>query len=616
MMRPAITTVLVAAFSLVSSSSALQVTPGSSCSSVCLDSETGNALDPAASTTNASDIACYDVDYYSTTVGVKFKNCLECLQNSKNTSGSESDASWFLYNLRYASAVCLYDYPTHRTNRTETCDLSAACQPLQGAIETGLNLQGDSGEFAYCSVDDSVLYGTGIDDCVSCLQSSPDSYVANFLIALQAGCQQQPASGAILDLAGELFSGYPINISTARTVNSSSLVVGQSQQKEVLSTGAIIGIIIGAAGLLIIAMMLFYLYWQKQQKYDREDAAMTADPSVFYGKGPGSHMSSLTSGNSNGNGLAPAYTADHKTPPPSYAPPGSQGLELGYVNNAEYYDRMEGKSRGWPLAAPGGVHSTEVNSANRVDVSALPTHPAYIARGHSHARLGSRASRNSVASVRSEPRYNKPDDYTVQMYMNSLEDARDPPRPAPAPAPQPAPQDPRPDGISRAVGISRETSLRNIRVELAGPSEASSSSSAPRRQPSVSDPTGPRQDGRTTPFPQGGRSTPAPLQLPPGGRSTPAPSVLSRDSSSDMGGGRRASSLILTSVPRIKIPVKKPPKLSFTSASPVEDISGPLAFPDSRFARRTDDRIVEQTALDRGEPVEVPIGSGKSYLYG
>jgi hypothetical protein len=454
------------------------------------------------------------------------------------------------------------------------------------------------------------------------------------LIALQAGCQQQPASGALLDLAGELFSGYPINISTARTVNNSSLVVGQSQQKEVLSTGAIIGIIIGAAGLLIIAMMLFYLYWQKQQKYDREDAAMTADPSVFYGKGPGSHMSSLTSGNGNGNGPAPAYTADHKTPPPSYAPPGSQGIELGYVNNAEYYDRMEGKSRGWPLAAPGGVHSTEVNSASRVDVSVLPTHPAYIARGHSHARLGSRASRNSVASVRSEPRYNKPDDYTVQMYMDSLEDARNPPRPAPAPAPQPqpqpqpqfAPQDPRPDGISRAVGISRETSLRNIRVELAGASEASSSSSAPRRQPSVSDPTAPRQGGRatptpqggrTTPFPgQGGRSTPAPLQQPPGGRSTPAPSVLSRDSLSDMGGGRRASSLILPSVPRIKIPVKKPPKLSFTSVSPVEDISGPLAFPDSRFARRTDDRIVEQTALDRGEPVEVPIGSGKSYLYG
>lgn len=82
-------------------------------------------------------------------------------------------------NLRYASAVCLYDYPTHRENWTETCDLQAACQPLQGAIETGLDLEANSSEFAYCSVDDSAFYGTGIDDCVSCLQSSPDSYVAN-----------------------------------------------------------------------------------------------------------------------------------------------------------------------------------------------------------------------------------------------------------------------------------------------------------------------------------------------------------------------------------------------------------------------------------------------------
>ncbi|ROW06009.1 hypothetical protein VMCG_04657 [Cytospora schulzeri] len=600
-MRRAIKTVLITA-TLISSSTALQVTPGSSCASVCLDSEAGNALDPAASTTNTSDIACYDVDYYSTPVGVKFKNCLECLQTSNNVSETESDVSWFIYNLRYASAVCLYDYPTHRANWTETCDLSAACQPLQGAIETGLDLQSESGEYAYCSVDNSVFYGTGIDDCVSCLQSSPDSYVANFLIALQAGCQQQPSPGTVLDLTGVLFSGYPISISTATAI-SNSTTVAPSKQKEVLSTGAIVGIVVGAASLLLIAIILFYLYWRRQQKYNREDVAMV-DPSVFYGKGPSSHMTSLASGNS--NGLMPMYTTDHKAPPPTYAPPVGHGLELDYMNNAEYYDRMEGKTRGKPLAAVGSqLHNMEINSAKHVDISALPTHPAYIARGH--ARLGSRASRNSTPSVRSEPRYNKPDDYTVQMYMNSLEDAREPPQP---PAPAPAAQDPRPDGISRGVGISRETSLRNIQVELARSPEGASSAS----RLSVSDSVVPRQGGRSTPFSQGGRSTPAPLHS-LGGRSTPAPSMMSR-ASTDTGGGHRMSSLILPSVPRIKIPGKKPPKLSFAGASPVEDISGPLAFPDSRFRQHIDDRIVEQTAVDRGEPIEVPIGSGKSYLYG
>lgn len=81
--------------------------------------------------------------------------------------------------MRYASAVCLYDYPAHKEIVNTTCDLSAACQPLQGALETGLNLQSDVSEYEYCSVDDSAFYGTGIDDCVSCLQSSPESYLAN-----------------------------------------------------------------------------------------------------------------------------------------------------------------------------------------------------------------------------------------------------------------------------------------------------------------------------------------------------------------------------------------------------------------------------------------------------
>lgn len=88
--------ILIAAFSFTPSISALEVTPGSSCASTCLDSTTGDAFDPAASTTNTSDIVCYDVDYYSTTAGVKFKDCLECLQTSTDVNGSESDVSWFI----------------------------------------------------------------------------------------------------------------------------------------------------------------------------------------------------------------------------------------------------------------------------------------------------------------------------------------------------------------------------------------------------------------------------------------------------------------------------------------------------------------------------------------
>lgn len=82
------------------------------------------------------------------------------------------------------------------------------------------------------------------------------------------------------------------------------------------------------------------------------------------------------------------------------------------------------------------------------------------------------------------------------------------------------------------------------------------------------------------------------------------------------------------------MPGKKPPRLQITEATPPLDraaagdgngsrimgISAPLAFPDSRFSTRPvnqNDRIIEQTIVDRqGQVAEVPIPSGKSYLYG
>ncbi|KAK7749436.1 hypothetical protein SLS53_000008 [Cytospora paraplurivora] len=365
-----------------------------------------------------------------------------------------------------------------------------------------------------------------------------------------------------------------------------------SNPKEVLSAGAIVGVVVGAAVLLLIAMLLFYLYWRRQQSYDTEDM-IVSDPSDFYGKGHGrgSYMTSLTSGNT--SKPVPIYTTDHKPPPPSYAPPRSRAHEMDYMNNAEYYDRIEGSRGHTPMAMTNQLYDMATNSANHVDTSALPAHPAYIPRGH--GRLGSRASRNSTPSISSLPRYNKPDSYTAQIYMNSLDDAGEPAQPAPAPAP--ALEDP------RATGVSRATSPRNIQIELAGLPEES----APRA--SMPNPTAARQGGRATPIPfhaLDGRDTPAPAPVP------------SRTSSSSNGGvargPSRGPSLILSSVPRIKLPGRKPPRLTITGASPVEDISGPLAFPDSRFTQ-ANDRIVEQM-VDRGDAGEMPIGSGKSYLYG
>jgi hypothetical protein len=82
--------------SIFSTTLALQVTPGSSCASICMDVQNGDPMNPASSNTNVSEIACTDVDFYSTAKGLKFKNCMDCLQKSPAVSGDESDSLWFL----------------------------------------------------------------------------------------------------------------------------------------------------------------------------------------------------------------------------------------------------------------------------------------------------------------------------------------------------------------------------------------------------------------------------------------------------------------------------------------------------------------------------------------
>lgn len=78
---------------------ALQVTPGSSCANICLDNPESDPLSPASSTTSVTDITCNDDDYQSSSKGIKFKNCMECLQESASVNDAENDMLWFLCKL-------------------------------------------------------------------------------------------------------------------------------------------------------------------------------------------------------------------------------------------------------------------------------------------------------------------------------------------------------------------------------------------------------------------------------------------------------------------------------------------------------------------------------------
>lgn len=85
------------ALTLISSISAIRVTPGSPCASKCQGaSKGGSSQDQRDSSTNASDIVCSDIDYFSSTAGPKFKECVSCLQTSRQVLGDESDSAWFL----------------------------------------------------------------------------------------------------------------------------------------------------------------------------------------------------------------------------------------------------------------------------------------------------------------------------------------------------------------------------------------------------------------------------------------------------------------------------------------------------------------------------------------
>lgn len=75
---------------------ALQVTPNSKCASLCMEDPEGDISDLAASSTNYTEIPCLDNDFADTTKGNKYRKCIECLQTSREASGTESDVKWYL----------------------------------------------------------------------------------------------------------------------------------------------------------------------------------------------------------------------------------------------------------------------------------------------------------------------------------------------------------------------------------------------------------------------------------------------------------------------------------------------------------------------------------------
>ncbi|TEA17954.1 hypothetical protein C8034_v011622 [Colletotrichum sidae] len=544
----------VSALSLATTVFSLEVTPGSDCAALCLGGPNGTAVDTATARTNSSDVVCDDAEYHSTGTGIKFRNCVSCLQKSEATRGADNDAAWFLYNMRYAVDVCLYDFPDAVSDINTPCIINSACLPLKNALTTSLTTADPATALDYCTADSDKFSSSSWWSCVRCLQSSESqSYLSNFLIALKAGCQQKPTDGSIVAFTGQLFSTEPINITETNT----TLPGDGGASSTTMTLGTIVGISVGGGLVFIAAVCLFIVYCRKQRK---QKLQLNPDTLPTHGAPP------------RGDDASSSYTAINKSP---YIPladhkksssVNSYNYELRekqqtFSSNAEYYDKLEHDvTAGRDIAH----YNFDPHAGHHAAGSALPTHPAYIPRAMSR-----QSHRTTTTPTPPNPRKtNTPDSYALQTYLNAADDSV---RPPPA-------------------------------VASRTPSPAHSHDSRSDR--------------------------PAITPLPP----PPPPPQAAQGQASNGGKSGQIPSLVLPSVPRIRVPKKyPPPRITVQGATPVADrgeggdmyISEPLAFHEERFrdrppAGRT--AVVSHVAPPREDPVEyeseMPIRSGKSTLYG
>ncbi|KAH7318581.1 hypothetical protein B0I35DRAFT_479072 [Stachybotrys elegans] len=384
---------------LVHTAAALEVTPGSSCASFCLDRVTGDSFNPAASSTGSSDITCSDLDFSQEEAGIKFQNCLECLQTSEKVNGTESDLHWYLYNLRFALSSCLFSIPNEPVNYVGSpCVLDYACEPLRDSLSEDDFDPDNQDAYGYCSANDGV-FERRYRSCVGCLQASTEqTYLSNFVVALHAGCEQRPEPGTLLGLSESIFTSSPVNVTDpADDVLNRPEGAGSST----MTTGTIVGIAVGAGLLFLGAIALFIVYWRRKKRLEQE-----SEKTDYYGR-------------------------NTSTPDPFLPPEGSKMTDSlrshsGQSNypkeimtTGEYHDRVDEETRSRALS-----YNFDPRQRNRGPGSAFQTHMAYDPRAMSRLEMeGSRGYNPSpppAAHTRSKS--NPTDSYALRTYISSTDD--------------------------------------------------------------------------------------------------------------------------------------------------------------------------------------------------
>ncbi|KLO79891.1 Uncharacterized protein LW93_7336 [Fusarium fujikuroi] len=380
---------------------ALRVTPNSECAALCSDGTNSTLNDASTAATNSSDVVCGDEEYSDSGNGIRFKNCLNCLQKSEATWKEESDVFWFLYNVRYAFDVCLYSYPNAVDSGTvnSPCNIESSCGSLENALTTSLPQKSNDEQFTYCEADDSIIKSASYKECISCLQSTSDQkYLSNFLVALKAGCIQKPEKGNIIGLSGTIFTSSLINITDPNT--NETLPGDGGAPVGSMTTGTIVGIAVGCGlGVAGLAWLLLMYCRRSRQRYGAGIKIESPPPDApmnvrsTYGIQKSSYFQDDTHG---------------RRPQPIHDPSRSH---MRTMSNAQYHDSVERDTMDSHLHV--SYHYAPHSKSNGPN-AALPTHPAYIPR---------------VVSKLPEPhiithnrKTHAPDSYALQTYLNARDD--------------------------------------------------------------------------------------------------------------------------------------------------------------------------------------------------
>ncbi|AEO62565.1 6af60980-bd6b-49be-913b-22080c196881 [Thermothielavioides terrestris] len=230
-MRTSTARLAVAVAAVVSAplAASLFASPDSPCAKYC-----GNVL----GRTSTDEMACDSGSLSQTSTGVVWEQCIRCLLTGTYASGSPSDMQALLYNLRFNMEYCLFNAPVN------PCITSRACGPLADAVNYK-NLTTSVGAYDYCSLwaEDAV------PRCTPCLYELPDgNYTNNYVMILEAACEQKPAPGSTVSISGDPFD----------TVNGVTIVPPQPTYSTVpapdygpVSLGARVGIAFGGLAFIL-----------------------------------------------------------------------------------------------------------------------------------------------------------------------------------------------------------------------------------------------------------------------------------------------------------------------------------------------------------------------------